>query len=269
MNGPQPPPAPGIRPVQVQLTVGGRQLNLRVDAPTGPVAPAALLPLYRGLAEKLTAVAIEEAARAGDHVTCRRGCAACCRQVVAVSALEARELMKVVERLPEPLRTRVKDRFAAARSRLQNEAPDLLPKLLNPQDFDQMDGAARDDLARRYFRLQIDCPFLEDEACVAYDERPITCRQYVAVSPPEHCSTLSPQLRTIAPSGGAAYGWAPVAERSPATDRPVEFLALVMAPDFVAAHPDEPPARPGVELLNEFFQRMQTRGSWGKPTATK
>jgi Fe-S-cluster containining protein len=251
--------------VQVQLTVGGRRLDLRIDAPTGPVPPAALLPLYRGLAEKLTAVAVQEAARAGDRVTCRRGCAACCRQVAAISALEARELMKVVERLPEPLRTRVKDRFAAARSRLQDEAPDLVPRLLNPQDFDQMDGAARDDLARRYFALQIACPLLEDEACVAYDERPITCRQYVAVSPPEHCSTLSPQLRTIAPSGGAAHAWAPVSERSPATGRPVEFLALVMAPDFVATHPAEPPPRPGVELLNEFFHRMQTRGSWGKP----
>src|SRR5690349_18654639 len=110
MPGPQPPPAPGVRPVHVQLTVGGRRLDLHIDAPTGPVAPASFLPLYRGLAEKLTAVAVAEAARAGDHVTCRRGCGACCRQVVAISALEARELMKTVGRLPEPLRTRVKER---------------------------------------------------------------------------------------------------------------------------------------------------------------
>src|SRR3954468_19215922 len=104
-------PSPDVRKVQVQLTVGGRRIDVRIDAPTGPVAPATLLPLYRSLAERLTAVAVGAAAQAGAQVSCRRGCAACCRQVVAVSALEARELVRLVDRLPEPLRSRVKDRF--------------------------------------------------------------------------------------------------------------------------------------------------------------
>src|SRR6476661_2087514 len=111
---PDVPPAPDVRKVQVQLTVGGRRIDLCIDAPTGPVAPAALLPLYRSLAEKLTGLAVGAAEQAGDRVSCRRGCAACCRQLVAVSALEARELMKLLDRLPEPLRTRVRERFAEA-----------------------------------------------------------------------------------------------------------------------------------------------------------
>jgi Fe-S-cluster containining protein len=265
MSGFPSPPSPDVRKVQVQLTVGGRRIDLRIDAPTGPVTPAALLPLYRSLAERLTAVAVAGAAQAGDQVSCRRGCAACCRQVVAVSALEARELVKLVERLPEPLRTRVKERFADAARRIEAEAPDLLPQLLNPQDAANA-GGGNDTvgLARRYLALGIACPFLEDEACSIYDERPIACRQYVVVSPPEHCATLSEGVRALAPAGGAAQGWTPVWERSPATGRPVEFVALVVAPAFVAAHPAEPPPRPGVELLNEFFQRMQTRGTWGK-----
>ena len=259
-----PPPAP-VRTVLVQLTVGGRKLGVQVDVPTGPVAPAAMLPLYRGVAEQITALAVRAAEEAGERVSCRAGCAACCRQVVAVSTLEARELVKRVQRLPEPLRTRVRDRFAAAARRLAAEAPHLISRMLNPQDFATDAPQAADELVefgREYLRLRIDCPFLEDERCTIYEHRPVACRQYVVVSAPEHCATLSPGVRALLPAGGAAQAWMPAWERSPATGRPVQFVALVLAPDFVAAHPDEPPPRPGVELVNEFLHRMQTHGKW-------
>jgi len=261
-DSPAPPP---VRTVLVQLTVGGRKLGVQVDVPTGRVSPAALLPLYRGMAEQLTALAVKAAEESGERVSCRMGCAACCRQVVAVSALEARELVKRAERLPEPLRTRVKERFAAARRRLEVEAPHLIPRMLNPQDFATDAPHAADELlefGREYLRLRIDCPFLEDEKCSIYEHRPVACRQYVVVSPPEHCATLSPQVRALLPAGGAAQAWMPVWERSPATGRPVQFVALVLAPDFFAAHPEEPPPRPGPELVNEFLRRMQTHGKW-------
>jgi hypothetical protein len=74
----------------VQLTAGGRPLKLRVDVPTGPIRPEALLPLYRALAERLTHMSAQAAAEAGDTVSCKQGCAACCRQLVAIWALVAR-----------------------------------------------------------------------------------------------------------------------------------------------------------------------------------
>ena len=262
---PQPPP-PDLRRVLVQLTVGGRKLDLRVEVPTAPIAPASLLPLYRGLADRLTAISMEVAEGKGDKVACRKGCAACCRQVVAVSALEARELVKLVERMPEPQRSRVKERFAQARRRLEAEAPHLIPHLLHPQDTAAAGAGPRSDaelheFSRAYLRLRIDCPFLEDEACSIYPERPVACRQYAVVSDPQHCATLSPDVRAITPVGGGAQTWMPVAERSPA-GRPVEFVALVLAPVFVSEHPADPPPRPGVDLLNEFLARMQQRGKW-------
>ena len=264
--GPPNPVRPGVRPVLVQLTAGGRTLNVRVDAPTGPVPPAAMLPLYRNIAEMLTTVAVKAAEAGGDRVTCRKGCAACCRQVVAVSPLEARELMKLAGRLPEPLRTRVTERFAAARRRIEAEAPQLLPQLLHPEDAaaagtGPTTDAELHEFSRAYLRLGIACPFLEDEACSIYEQRPVACRQYVVVSDPAHCATLSPEVRAVAPAGGPAHAWPPAAERTP-RGRPVGFVALTLAPEFVAEHPQEPPARPGIDLLDEYLTRMRQRGKW-------
>ena len=256
---PAQPPA-GIRPVMLQLTIAGQPLKMRVAAPTGPIAPSMLLPLYRALVDEIMRLTVKAAGQTGDAVSCRRGCAACCRQLVAVSALEARELMKLVEKMPEPQRSSVRQRFADARARLQREAPDMLQRLLHPHEFPQTDQESQ-DMARQYLRLWIDCPFLEDEACTVYADRPVSCRQFAVYSAPEHCTTMTDQVRTVNPPGGHASQWMPVHERT-RSGHPADVVALVVAPDFIAELPAEPPPRPGVDLLNEFLSRMQHRGGW-------
>jgi Fe-S-cluster containining protein len=244
----------------VQLTVAGQPLKMRVAAPTGPIAHALLLPLYRALVDQIMALTVKAAAQKGELLSCHRGCAACCRQLVAVSALEARELMKLVDRMAEPQRSRVRQRFADARARLRREAPDMFRTLLHPHEFPQTDQQSQ-AMARQYLRLWIDCPFLEDEACAVYADRPVSCRQFAGYSAPEHCTTMNDLVRPVNPPGGHASRWMPVQERT-RSGHPADVVALVVAPDFIAEHPDEPPPRPGVNLLHEFLTRMQQQGGW-------
>ena len=242
----------------VELTVNGRRLAMRVSVPEGRVPPAALLPLYRGLAEHLTGLAVDAAKKAGHAVSCRKGCGACCRQMVPVSALEARELVKLVERMPEPRRSALLRRFADARRRLEAEAPDLLQRLLHPERCSADEAV---ELGHDYFRLRIACPFLDDESCSIYADRPVDCRQYLVVSPAEACGVdRSPDVRAITPWGGPVSAAIPTSDRT-ADGRPVEWVPLILAPDFVAAHPQEPPPRPGPEMVEEFF------GHFGRPHA--
>ena len=237
----------------VELTVNGRRVTMRVGVPQEPVPPAELLPLYRSLAEHLTTLAVESAKAAGHQVSCRKGCGACCRQLVPVSALEARELVKLVDKMPEPRRSIVRRRFADARARLQSEAPELLRRLLHAADCSRDDAV---ELGHAYFGLRIACPFLEDESCSIYADRPIDCRQYLVVSPAEHCAVdRSPHVRAITPWGRPVSAAIPPAERTSA-GKPVEWVPLVLAPDFVAGHPDEPPPRRGPEQVEEFFARF-------------
>ena len=46
-------------------------------------------------------------------------------------------------------------------------------------------------LGLEYFKPQIPCPFLEDESCSIYAERPFVCREYLVTSPAENCTTLN------------------------------------------------------------------------------
>ncbi|HRI70014.1 MAG TPA: YkgJ family cysteine cluster protein, partial [Polyangium sp.] len=57
--------------------------------------------------------------------------------------------------------------------------------------------AAWNDVSGRYYALRLDCPFLENDSCVIYDERPIACREYNAVTPPEMCEDFDPQIETL------------------------------------------------------------------------
>ena len=48
-------------------------------------------------------------------------------------------------------------------------------------------------LGREYFQLGIPCPFLEEESCSIYHDRPITCREYLVTSPPAALRIFPPQ----------------------------------------------------------------------------
>lgn len=58
-------------------------------------------------------------------------------------------------------------------------------------------GTAWDDVSRRYFAAGIACPFLEDECCSIYDDRPMTCREYGVTTPPERCADLDGGARAV------------------------------------------------------------------------
>ena len=52
-------------------------------------------------------------------------------------------------------------------------------------------------MSGRYFAAGIPCPFLEEERCGVYDERPVVCREYAVTSPPELCERLEPGLEAV------------------------------------------------------------------------
>lgn len=235
-----------VRTATVQLTVNRRRLALQVSVPDRPVRPAELLPVYRSISEQLIAVAVKDVESAGFKVSCRAGCGACCRQLVPISPIEARELVKLIDRLPEPRQTQVRHRFSVVRQALQEAG--LLERLLDPRH--SREGRALSD---EYWRLRIPCPFLENESCSIYPDRPIACREYLVTSPAEYCAQpTSENVRALPLPAG------PVPIRIPHHERnrdgtPADWVALTLAPDFVATNPTQPPPRPATELVGEFF----------------
>ena len=134
------------------------------------------------LDERLINMAVASEAKAGRNVSCQKGCGACCRQAVPVSPAEAWMLADLVQSFPEEKKAKVLARFTQAMEKLAEHG--FGDRSLNSKATDQEIL----NLGLDYFRLQIPCPFLEDESCSIHPYRPSSCREYLVSSAPANCS---------------------------------------------------------------------------------
>jgi Fe-S-cluster containining protein len=244
-------PAPESITATVGLNLSGTRLAAEMTVPTRSVELRVLLPAFRSLAEAIIAQSVENDVAQGLTISCRAGCGACCRQLVPISEAETRVLRELVEALPEPRRAVVLARFADARRRLEESG--VLEKLLHPEGFS--DEELR-PMALEYFGLGIACPFLENESCSIYAERPISCREYLVTSPAENCARPSPEtVRCVKLPAKVSTAIHRIGEDP--KRRFVRWVPLILALEWTS--PDELPPRSGPEWLREFFQRLTGR----------
>jgi Fe-S-cluster containining protein len=161
-----------------------------------------LLPLLRLIDDRVNDVVVQQQERKGAAISCCKGCSACCQaQPVPVTPIEAYALWRLVEVLPEPRRSEVKQRFADRVQCLR--AAGLADHFLKRDPY-LTPGKAR-EIARAYFHLGLVCPFLESDACSIYSQRPFVCRQYLVTSPATLCrdpfqQPVQPVALPIAPA---------------------------------------------------------------------
>jgi Fe-S-cluster containining protein len=229
-----------------------------MDVPVGEVSMGSLLPALRTTADAFVAYGAELSATQGRTVSCAKGCGACCRQLVPLAHAEARRIAALLEELPEPRRAEVKERFAAALRRV--EAAGLLPALDGRVKWEPGEATG---IGLDYFRLGIACPFLEDESCSIYDERPIACREYLVTSDPVHCS--APTAESVEAVPLPTRVWAAMAreEKGLADGEPAPCVPLVLAPRWAAGHPRAEAVRPGPVLLRNVYARFSRDRSGG------
>src|SRR5262245_42097759 len=90
---------PQTVPIGVELTAADWKLKTTISAPAGPRRLIDLLPLANALADAVTGMAEQALKKQGEEISCRKGCAACCRSMVPISEVEARRLRELVESL--------------------------------------------------------------------------------------------------------------------------------------------------------------------------
>lgn len=239
--------------INAEFALEGEDLSFRsrVAIPKGPTNVSELLPLARALADAVVRETCKALNDAGESVSCKAGCGACCNNLVAISEVEARRIAQVISEMPEPRRTVVRERFTTAKR--QFEQAGLLKKLKHSdrwtdQEYGEMVGA--------YFAVGVPCPFLEDGSCSIYEERPITCREYLVTSPPENCAEIGSEgvrrVRLPLRVFNAVARW-----QVPPLQHIVErWIPLILAPDWAELHPQEPPPKDGPELLRELLEHL-------------
>lgn len=202
MSRPRPskPVAASYDDAKLHLDVLGSEHEIACRVRLGRTRLSELVPLARSISASIVGIAAQHAEHQGKTVSCQRGCTHCCRQLVPVAPLEAKRLSEVIAALPEERRKNILERFAKALQQLE-DAGLLSPKQMQGQralmskETDAI--AAWNDVSRRYYELRLDCPFLENDSCSIYDERPIACREYNAVTAPALCEAFDPAIETL------------------------------------------------------------------------
>ena len=239
--------------VSAGFTIEGENfcLTSRVTVPAGPAQLNDLLPVARALSDAIVRETCQIIEAAGESISCVKGCGACCLNLVAISEVEARRIRNVVENLPKKQRSTIRARFSEACQRLERAG--LLEKL---QAADRWTNTDYTTLVGTYFQQGISCPFLEEESCSIYQERPITCREFLVTSPPEYCARLDSgnvrQVRLPLRMFNAVARW-----QVPPQDHFLEsWVPLILALEWAEAHPDDPPPKPGPELLRALLANL-------------
>lgn len=244
-------------PANIHLQLAGQTRTVEVPIPAGKQPISALFPAARAIAHEIIGFAVEQAERDGRKVSCCAGCGACCRQLVVISLAEAAALAELVANLPVERQTVIRQRFADALARL--EAAGLLDAAEPRGDRHLIQPMLSGELplAVRYFRLQIACPFLEDESCSIHPDRPLVCREYLVTSPAERCTRLFQEpIETIELPVHVESAMVRTIHRI--AHAPVEAIPLVLALEWAEHHAgflDRP--EDGLAMLQALVEEIQ------------
>lgn len=181
---------PAIEYYDISLKTPAGELTTRVGAPAGFIPITSIVPLTQRLGDEAHALEERDAAASGETISCKKGCAACCCMLVPVSAPEAFALKTLIEHLPEEQRRRQMQKAADAQRQLEEAG--LLGRLheiaesTRPLSDEELQPINQD-----YYALRMPCPFLENELCSIYENRPAACRELLVTTPAELCQDLA------------------------------------------------------------------------------
>jgi Fe-S-cluster containining protein len=233
----------------LRLAIGELRIAHPITVPTAPVPASEVVPALQGLVD-----AVVSAAEMGKAISCRKGCGACCRQLVPISRTEGERLLELVEQLPAARRQAVRARFTAAAQSLKQAG--LAEALLDPA---KRGGKSDREFSVAYFAQRVACPFLEDESCSIHRDRPLVCREYLVTSPAELCA--GPTQEGVTPVAvpkvsPAARG---LDENRPEVDTLERWFPLALLMEWAKTRQRGATRRPGSAWVQRFVQRIAAK----------
>jgi hypothetical protein len=174
--------------------------------------------------------------------------------LVPLSIFEAEALGALIRAFSESRRQQLAVRFHETLRSLA--ASGLIDRMVG-EDWLAETGVSN-QLALDYLYRRIPCPFLEDESCSIYPDRPLACREHMVTSPPIFCEDpaemksvpvrlplrfLHVLVRMGADLEGDSRGWIP--------------LVFLLAWMESGARPGQRVAGDGPQVLYEFVRRLE------------
>jgi Fe-S-cluster containining protein len=206
-NG-EPAPA-GCAILEAEFPYLDETIRLRVAVPDRPATLADVAPLAREICDRFTSAVIRHVEALGRSISCAKGCGVCCTNyLVPMTVPEALRLWEDLASLPAPERGRLEAGFDVAARKLAESGLEQAYGRLDRDDPASI--VAQRELAGKWWsENRFPCPMLRDGACGLYASRPMPCREFLVVSPPDECeSNRETRVRRPFPMHAVLAAWA-------------------------------------------------------------
>lgn len=242
----------------IKLNVRGVPVEMEMTVPAEPVKPQRMLPIFQQMANTIVGFSVDAVVEEGKEISCKAGCGACCRQPVPLSETEIYHIAELVENMPEPRRSVIRQRFSEAVEHFRQIGWFERVRELAAKSQASTPGYIRKDIlqvALDYFAENVACPFLENEACSIHPDRPLACREYLVTSPAENCAKPTADSIDLVPLMMKPSTTMSHIMRSGNYDG-IGMIPLIRALELAEKFPDNYPEKTGPQWTAEFFNDL-------------
>lgn len=246
---------PAAEHFEISLQTPSGEISTAVGVPAGFVPITAILPLMRGLGGEAQVLEQRRLLEAGQRISCEKGCAACCRMLVPISVPEAFALTNAIDQLDQNERNRLLAKLDLAQQQLARAG--ILKQLSSLADSSEpLNDEAIEPLNWAYYALRMPCPFLDNETCSIYADRPAACRELAVTSPATECQEMTKQTVQPVPvavrlSTALSLLWADLTGTAP------RLIPLPLAIDWARRHKEEQTNQwAGTELFEKAMDKV-------------
>ena len=175
-----------VETLSFELDILGEPVHFRINVADRHARLPDIIPLARAISAKLTLAVSDRLGAGGKSIPCCKGCPACCRYLVPLSVPEVFRLRQEVLAMPAEQGTSVLQSCLETAKKILDE---------RPKDSEMNELAQTKSqtpilrLSRWYAGLKLPCPFLSNNLCISYEQRPIACREHMVTGPAILCDT--------------------------------------------------------------------------------
>ncbi len=164
--------------IGLELDILGKEVNFSIGVGKGQAGLADIVPLARTLCAEITDVVLESIRSDGGRIPCCKGCYACCKPgLVPLSVPQVLRLKEEIAAAPGYRRESMLRACLLAARRILSQKP---PKSFMGRTAEASPAGPVDlDLVSDWYAgLKLACPFLDNNLCNIYEQRPLACREY-------------------------------------------------------------------------------------------
>lgn len=238
--------------IDTSIGIGPKEVHLRISVLDQIARLPDIVPLAQAICNKLSKAVMDTLNSNNTPVSCQKGCSTCCNYLVTLSLPEIYYLQEMLSYMPEDYhRSVLQSCLEAAQKILRNNANK--PEMTQTTELDL--------ISRWYSELNLACPFLSDDTCEIYEDRPLACREHMVISNPKSCkndSQADPDVVSPSVSVLEALGQLTAELEQSEIEAVILPLAFISTDDYFESSGHAWPAIDMVQRFVEIIQELAT-----------